>query len=369
MVRIIARAGLVAIVLGVALWAARGLVPVVAQPPSASAEGYEAIVLLKNGQTLEGRIVPAGDRLLVAVAGGEISVKRSDVELVCQTVDEAYQQKRARIQHDSVRDHLDLAQWCQQRGLLGAAARELADAMAIDPTHPMIPMVERRLNLALQQPERSVAKVDPASRPPTSEELDRLVRGMPPGTVETFTQTIQPMLLNNCTASGCHGPGSEQGLSLLRVPVGRTPSRRLTQRNLFAVLQWIHRADPAASPLLGAPIRPHGTAKAPIFTDRQVGQYQELVDWVYKVAQVPSPFNVASRREHARRPSRVVPANHEEPLAAEGATASSGASGRFPRPTTSAPQHGEPIPSSVPADPLDPEVFNRRFAPAPSPTP
>ena len=355
-------------------------------------EAQEGILLLRNGQTLTGKIARSGDRYYVAINGGEISVRSSEVEMACRSLDEAYQQKRSRIQQDNIRDHLELAQWCQQQGLLGAAAQELADAMAIDPTHPMIPLVDRRLKLAVLGPQKADRPANPADRPPTNEELDRLVRGMPPGTVETFTQTIQPMLMNNCTASGCHGPGPQQGFSLLRAPTGRPPSRRLTQRNLLATIQLINRSDPASSLLLSAPTRPHGTAKAPIFTDHQLTQYQQLVDWVYSVAQMSSPVSPGKHREPARRPSRVFPAGHTAPLSPEERTfppstlnplvprvsPSPGAAGLTPgasernpagRPAPKSPlNRAQPIPTSPPADSLDPEVFNRQFAP-PSPRP
>lgn len=334
---------------------------------------------------MSGQIVRAADRYLVAVNGGEISVKATEVEMACASLEEAYQTKRGRVQPDNIHDRLELVLWCQRLGMLNAAAVELSEAMGIDPNHPMIPVAERRLRLAMQGAGPTKPE-DPASRPATSQELDRLVRGMPPGTVEAFTQTIQPLLTNNCATAGCHGPGMEQAFSLLRAPAGKVPSRRLTQRNLMAVVQWINRSAPAESPLLSAPTRPHGTARAPIFTDQQVAQYQDLVDWVYCVAQVPSP--VARQREPARRYSSVSAASHEEPLspadrfpslrsteqqgfgsvrarfeeAAAGSPPSGSGSQNPPRATI---HRGELIPSVPPSDALDPADFNRRFAPRP----
>ena len=363
-----------------------------AQQDGSTPDNQEGILLLRNGETLRGKIATAGDRFRVSLSGGEVTVRSTDVELACRTLDEAYQQKRARIRSDNVAERLDLAQWCQRQGLLGAAAQELSEAMAIDPSHPMISVVECRLRLALDQPPKMDRPTGQKERVPTSEELDRLVRGMPPGTVEAFTQTIQPLLMNNCAASGCHGPGWDRGLSLLRAPTGRPASRRLTQRNLLATLQWIDRSDPARSSLLTAPTRPHGNARAPIFTDQQVSQYQELVDWVYRVSRVPSPVSPTRHREATRRPSHVTPAGYDDPLPPasekappfpgltppsaprqlgpkEGIGAPGGPSRTPGRSAATRPglPRAQPIPSSVPADELDPEVFNRRYAPPPRP--
>ncbi len=45
-----------------------------------------------------------------------------------------------------------------------------------------------------------------------------MIQGLPPGSVETFTDTIQPMLLNHCSTAGCHGPqGSRIAAAAARI--------------------------------------------------------------------------------------------------------------------------------------------------------
>ena len=191
-------------------------------------------------------------------------------------------------------DHLELAQWCVKAGLVEEASRELAEAAALDPRHPLIEVVQRRLRVAstpLQQAEPG-AKSRPAG--PTAQELDRLVRGMPPKTVEIFAQSIQPMLVNNCSAAACHGQSVSNGFRLLRVPSDSPPSRLLTQRNLHAALEWLDRDTPEASPLLAYATRAHGAARVPVFTDRQVIQFRQLRDWCYRVARADNQVMQAS---------------------------------------------------------------------------
>jgi hypothetical protein len=122
-----------------------------------------------------------------------------------------------------------------------------------------------------------------AEKPVSRTTLDNVTRNLPPGTMETFTHSIQPLLLNNCSKSGCHMTRSEGGLKLERIHP-RFSARTSTQRNLEQVLAMVDRDNPPASKLLQAPIRPHGTVKSPIFTDRQQVQYRQLVQWVYAVA-------------------------------------------------------------------------------------
>jgi hypothetical protein len=113
--------------------------------------------------------------------------------------------------------------------------------------------------------------------------LETAARNLPPGTMETFTNTIQPLLLNTCSKSGCHAARSEGGFKLERMHP-RFSSRSTTQRNLEQVLALVNRDDPPQSPLLQTPIRSHASVRVPIFTDRHQGQYRQLVQWVYAVA-------------------------------------------------------------------------------------
>ncbi len=341
--------------------------------------GGEYVLLLRNGRTLQGTITVVDDRYQVAVPGGEILVKQSEVLCCCRDLREVYEHKRNISRLDNVQDRLDLAQWCQQVGLLAEAADELSEAMVLDPTHPLIPVVDRRLKVAAAHPETEGQPGKPVARGPSNYELDLMVRGMPPGTVETFTQVVQPMLMNSCAAAGCHGQASTNGFRLLRVPPGGPPSRRLTQRNLYAALEWVDRSQPGKSPLLAVPARAHGTARAPVFTDHQVAQYRQLVEWCYRVAQAEESVKQVAHHEPSgsrtgtgargagsgkRGPtgtfpstkSPVVPAVGIEPAPAEGGSPS-GPRGRV--------QRGATVPKFTPTDPFDPEAFNRQFAPAP----
>jgi hypothetical protein len=240
----------------------------------------QQLLLLHNGQALEGRISRSDDVYHVGLPNGEIRVKPSDVELLCKDFEEAYQRKRAAIPIGSLRDHMDLAQWCEQHKLYEHATAELADAAAIAPDNPMVGFLQRRLRITVEpQPERPKAEVVADDSLP-NDELDRMIRGLPQKAVENFTQSVQPLLMHNCTASGCHGPQSGSGLRLQRTTLDQPAGRRMTQRNIYTVLRYVDRDNPLASRILTVPIAPHGTAKTAVFTEHQVTQYKRLVEWV-----------------------------------------------------------------------------------------
>ena len=76
-----------------------------------------------------------------------------------------------------------------------------------------------------------------------------MLRGMPHGAVETFTQSVQPVLLNHCATSGCHGPQSEIGLAAVPCLGGQAGEQ----------------ANDAAEPLFRAEVhRPGESVRKPV---------------------------------------------------------------------------------------------------------
>lgn len=324
------------------------------RPASLGPVPQEGLLLLRNGRVIQGTISRVGEVYHVTWPHGEIQVKAGRVEFCCRDLDEGYRSKRAIIQQGDVRDHLQLTQWCLRQGLLGYAGRELSDAMAAEPHHPMIGVLERRLRLAARPP-RTVEPSKPSPPRQSDEDLNTLVRDMPAGTVETFTRTVQPLLTNYCGTAKCHGPGSQSEFQLLRIPVGKPSSRRVTQRNLRTTLKFVDRETPDASRLLSVPIRPHGTAETAVFTDRQIDQYRRIVNWVHQVAEAPA--NVTPATVTRPKNASVFASTTGTPAVNRLAADPFGAPEESERRDTPAPK---PEP---PADPFDPEIFNRRFFP------
>jgi hypothetical protein len=297
----------------------------------------QGVLLLSNGEVLQGQISRQGDQFEISLPLGRIQLRASEVEFCCASIEEAYLRKRSLVSPASPADQLRLAQWCHRQELFGPAAHHLERAEALAPGHPMIPLLRRRLEVATRPPASSTSPdssspeaADEATGP-SVEDLERMTENLPRGVVQTFVRDVQPLLLNYCTSAGCHGPRSETGLSLLRTRPGSFPTRRLNQRNLHAVLQWVDREQPEASPLLTAPTRAHGTAAAAIFTDRQVAQYRMLVNWVARVSGDRSTAALATTRQARPRSEKdaptvdpfVTPAQAIEPVGAEEPTGES----------------------------------------------
>ena len=341
----------------VAVLAVLTMVATAEQPAALQPAARPGVLLLRNGQVVAGRIARSGDVYCVALPHGEIRVKAIGVELFCRDLEDGYWQKRAQLRDGNVDDHLRLAAWCLRHNLLGHAGRELARATAVDPAHPTLGLLERRLRSANSLPRPTStpahAATETADPVPSLDELDRMVRAMPPGTVETFTQTIQPLLLNNCSSMGCHGPTSKTPLRLMRGSISTAPSRRLTQRNLHATLQHIDPKQPTASRLLTAASGPHGTSSKAGFTNRRSAAYGRLVEWVRTVAASRQPPDDVA----------VVHAEDTVPVGDESVSAAVFYQEDPADPPEPKIKRGASMPGYIPVDPFDPELFNRRFFP------
>jgi hypothetical protein len=224
-------------------------------------------------------------------------------------------------------------------------------------------MFQRRLQFALTPPknEATAATTSPSHSPTDqgkeSEELDKMVRQLPPGTVEVFTQSIQPLLVNNCSSASCHGSQSRSAFQLQRSAKGEPPTRRQTQKNLQAALKCIDRANPVASRLLTVPIEPHGTAHDAVFDQTRLQQYKLLVDWVCRVGSVPPADAPTAAPEAAASPATAPATKPAQQTAVET---------RAPRipaqvnAITAAPQAG-PVPQANSAPkPLPPDAGQGR---------
>jgi hypothetical protein len=285
----------------VTTWAAE---PAAIAPSPEAAPGSLApstrLVVLRNGEVLAGQVSREGDRTIVATEGTEIRLSPREVDFVCQTLDEAYAVQQNRVVAGRIEDHLNLADWCLRHQLLGDAAREITAAMEIDPKNRRMMLLDDRLRRALLPEPTKAPGTDEtiaAARPVSAEGLERLVRSMPTSTVETFTATIQPMLLNYCATAGCHGPSSQSSFTLSRAPLEKVASRRLTERNLYNTLQWIDHDNPIDSKLLSAAREPHGPNQASGATGVGTAKYQELASWVLQASPniAINPTSVASR--------------------------------------------------------------------------
>ncbi|MBX3413826.1 MAG: hypothetical protein KF708_14135 [Pirellulales bacterium] len=336
------------------------------------ARPQSGVLVLRGGQVLEGEITQAGDNYYLTLPTGEISIRAADVAFRCQDLGEAYRRRRESIQWSLVDERIKFIEWCLKYELYAPAAREIAEAKGQWPADPRLAALERRM-LLRDQTARSSAAAPAASSEPSFEELDQMVRKLPPRAASMFTNTIQPLLLNQCATAACHGAQRTNDFALHRSSVSNAPSRRLTLRNLGHALAQVDRQHPEASPLLTQPTGLGDSAHAIILGDPSSAGYKDLVAWVRLVA------GNEPQTARAPRPNANSALLQFAPSAGD---ASQGKSGNSSKPTAA--RNKAPARHEVPAttgltfstnqrgglirpdgsfDPLDPDDFNRRFFP------
>jgi len=266
------------------------------------------VVVLRSGGVLHGAVSVEGDRYVIAAPNHTIDLQAQQVLLVAPSLQAAYDEQRAQMPRDNNDARLRLAEWCLRYNLLTQAAQELADARSIDEFDPRLPMFERRLAVAKKpRSARSIYQTAIADDDSKSEaelaELEAMAAELPPGAVERFTRKVQPLLVNSCTASGCHETGGKQQFQLDRAVLHGLANRRITLRNLSATLAYVDRLSPEQSELLRMARRNHGGRDHASSNPRLSAQLEQLGNWTELLAGTPA-----------------APAAFQEPLVAERAT-------------------------------------------------
>lgn len=342
-------------------------------PPGEAQTATEGVLVMRTGTIVTGKIVRTGNLYEVQGTSGNWAVPEDLVKLRCASIAEAYQKlhESAKKQNDA-NAHLMLAKWCLTNDLNREARQELLDALALEPDREDAKRLLRNVDETIEgkkEPGPTARREEPSrtSRAAPSSAADAVsLGGLSRDNALQFSRRIQPLLVNNCTAAGCHGRDSDTGFRLQKVMPGKDANRHATERNLAKVLEFIDLKKPKASPVLTVPQGQHGRRGRPVFVgQRGDEQFAELQKWITSVAGEEAArerrITVESRRKAAietvsASESKTVPSNPGS------ANRSSDA---FPAPKRSVPEVGDsklPRQAPLPAgrgDPFDPAAFNR----------
>jgi hypothetical protein len=358
-------------------------------------DGESGVVLLQDGGVLEGQITRAADWYVVGRAGGQMQVAATRVLYVCRSLHEAYEYRRHRLSQPTGETHLALAEWCLRHELLEEAETELTTARELRANERKQSLLDRRLAAAKERPKQTASIPTPTTSPVANHEKSPPATNpdLPPGVLELFTRKVQPVLVNNCTASKCHEPSGRQSFQLNRALLRGEANRRTTMQNLSATLALVDRAHPEVSPLLTVPRKTHGGMTGPVFGPRQQHAFKHLAEWVALVAppartaepaanegeeNIPTSPAERGKRKSAPKTAYAQPiAKMKDPAAAQKPAANSEVTpiadpavqpavaieeenGITSLRTRRRLRYGGSLESWKPRDPFDPEIFNRR---------
>jgi hypothetical protein len=310
-------------------------------------ETATGLLVLRNGNVIEGRITRLADHFRVELGHGELQVRVNQVEMFCLTLDEAYERRRAMRTGSTADSHLALASWCLRHKLCEYASREILEARAIDPHHRKLLLLERQLNQALkfQNPPPKLPK--PKKLEPAQPEVDlALLEQAPQWARAMFVRKIQPMLVKSCATTGCHQTNSTTELQLNQHAVLGAGHPVATKYNMVSVLDQVDFQNGVESPLLRFAATVHGGGRSTALPPRKL---QILRAWVEQLAVPNSQVGESSDVQQASvitvGPSSVAKLSESFKRAQDNSELRS----------------KMPLAGHVSSDPFDPEVFNRLY--------
>ncbi len=341
------------------------------------------VLILKNEYTMEGEIERIGDSYRVRRKLGEKWVPADSVLALTASLADAYALLHSRINLDDADERLRLARWCRTNGLQHQALVELQAAADLRPDHTetrrLLQYWKQAATTASAPAKKSATKGSAPGQP--SAEL-------PPIEVTTeslglFATRVQPILMNTCAR--CHATGRGGQFHLSQVYEDNIGNRQTLERNLAAVLAEVNVNQPEASRLLIKAVSDHAhTGQAPL-RDRQSAPYRTLENWV-KLTIADNP-QLRDRSAPVGEPPSSSPfanssASASEPRPKSHEASEWGTDTRLPATPPSTVSHagkeksasktpaassstatGGAAPTPTPADPYDPELFNRKAHP------
>jgi hypothetical protein len=262
----------------------------------------ETLLLLTTGRIVTGHVTRNGGQYLVKKPNGEMFIPAEHVSIIARDLRDCYRQLRDKLPGKSPPDeHLSLARWCLSRQMLNEARNEALETLRIDSTRDDARQLIQKIDAILNPP---------VHEKPTAEEVERAklrtvygvndfesLGGLTREQAKLFTSRVHPILLNNCTSSGCHGAKSTGEFKLERLPLGDAPRKQIVLRNLTAVLQQVDREAPESSLLLTAKTGPHARSGRVVFAGAKGAEQARVVrEWMRMVAEGESSRPTTSER-------------------------------------------------------------------------
>jgi hypothetical protein len=343
----------------------------------------QQLAVLADGNIMRGVIAPHPIGYSIERPGGNIVLPKEKVRCVAANLTDAYRLQREQMIEPTSGMIVQLAEWCITYRLYDEAADELRRALRRDPANntarQMLAKLEEMQRVAPPQMSNSVRLNSQGDVVADVEALG----GLPKKLASEFTAKVQPLLINKCAGTGCHGGSAEREFRLIHVRLGTSNHRRASEQNLAMVLKYVEIERPEESLILTSVMGAHGGARMTLFGGPGGDvQYQILRNWVMSTAESrqtdaqklarkqrlstrpmaasvdPEPLPAPTPGRSAEPPAKTFALTDLEviPAAAEDIEA--------PLPTVDLDDFGVPRPAKITprSDRFDPEVFNRQTA-------
>lgn len=289
------------------------------------------VVLLKNNRCLTGSVRRVGDQVLIELSdNAKVTKPATEVEFVGSSLEEVYRYKVGKFTRLGLGEHFQLTRWCLSVGLNEYAAEHYLEVSKQAGEHPSVKQLGIELRERLLQDEKfrtylglpaTVAKdvaKETKVQPVSTHQATALV--VHPLVISQFSERVQPILLNRCSQSGCHGMNATNQLKLLS-PVGSAYAR-VSEQNCRSALAFLDVDESQLSVLVRKALTAHGTQKAPGVTAQELKLVEQLQMWAQfarsPVVSAGGSYNVSAQG------SSTVPAVYASPSDPKSRTSESG---------------------------------------------
>lgn len=256
----------------------------------------ERILLLQNGKVVKGAVRQTTAGYVVNVPGGQMVLPFDQVKFNADDLEDAYRLQRSSLPERPVSAHIELARWCYTNGLPDQACKQLREVLRIEPESTTARTMLQRINdklLATKELPAVTARNGEYSMlgNPRLGMPEETLGGLPREAALEFVAKVQPLLVNRCATSGCHGVGAGNSFELIRTKLGKAPPKAHSERNLAAVLELVDREQPLSSPLL-TKLRGESNFKGVRQSHGGLSreQTQTLRNWIEAISQKPPPI-------------------------------------------------------------------------------
>ena len=269
--------------------------------PAGETRPASQLLVLVDGQIISGHVTPRPDGYDIQLPAGRMFINSDRVRFAAASLPDAYVRMRDSIPEFTPANHLELARWCLGNKLYSQARREVLDALHLDPNRDD---AKRMLRALEQVGEKSKTAINGSglTEYPSQTEIQRpaietrSLAGLNRTVAHAFVRDIQPLLMNKCATSGCHGTGAKSQFQIVSTHRGSTPAT--AERNLAAVLKQIDFSNPPTSPLLKIGEQAHGNMASSAFPGRSgATQFRVLQNWVRQASHDIAPDAIAEAAE------------------------------------------------------------------------
>lgn len=268
-------------------------------------------LLLKTGYVTLGTATLERNVYQVQGKYGRFSVPTHRVEYAGSDLLDILQYKRSLLVSPNYDEVFSLGKWCLANGLNEEAIVEFERCKSFVSVPQAIRLLDNEIRAAQRTDPQfhEHRKLDAVLREETSQHLDKFDYDrwgltVPYVLAERFRKEVQPILIDRCAATNCHGSGSQNELTL-QIPQRTYSTAGATVRNMKAAMEQIDFGNPVNSPLLTAPLRNHGGVK-PVFGKKSQNTQGAFERWIGLVAQ-ETPESLGLNRRVPNRLEAPLP--------------------------------------------------------------